>query len=248
MTSIAKFSVYLEYASYFPNRSGGAVTYLEQVSLFSPANCSTPFPMLTLTLHQGLSPTKVALSNRVRLSECGFILQLGQRHRPIQLPLPHQRPLPLSLGTQGCGPSRVHRCRPGRCFSHTIFLLPDEWYRRCQSTHPCYDCSHRAGGSWRTHSQGSSSRSAHKLPATLRKHRGWRDRLWVDECVVQVSYYTVVDLFQYSMTPFLLARHTDAPRELSSATPALSRRSMLLRRSRIPSSSSRGMGSSLCLL
>lgn len=30
LTSIASLSVYLEYASYFPNRSGSEVVYLEQ--------------------------------------------------------------------------------------------------------------------------------------------------------------------------------------------------------------------------
>ena len=80
LTSISKFSVYLEYAAYFPNRSGGAVTYLEQVT-FTPLPPNPPEHTLTIP---GLPPPQMALPNRLRLPHSGPLLLLGQRRHFIQ--------------------------------------------------------------------------------------------------------------------------------------------------------------------
>lgn len=71
-SGLASLSVYLEYASYFPHRSGAEVAYLEKVRAIDSKRWSM---FGTSCSHSGISSTKVPYPNRICSSICFPVFQ-----------------------------------------------------------------------------------------------------------------------------------------------------------------------------
>lgn len=184
--SLAAFSVYLEFASYFSNRSGSEVVYLEQAYPRPKYLFPTAFAFQTVFLSFS-SGNAIVLANYLYATSghestpwgLKGVALAGYTVAFLRQSLPS---IPSSLlGIGGVSNSRLTVPRHSRQCQYQGLLLGVQCHRRRQVTHLGLHIDHRLCCSGWTHAGGQSWC---KLQQCFREARGGHDALWGNKCTV----------------------------------------------------------------